>query len=106
MLFFFYMKKLLGMIIVIIVLGFVWYLGSPLILDKVANDDFPELTTEELLDLQKMAVELGIDFEEDITASLKKISWEIFLDTHNPKVSKEGTKTSLGKLIVETLLMD
>lgn len=54
-------------------------------------------------------VKQTLDFEEDITASLKKISWEIFLDAQNPKVSKEDKKTSLfkktslGKLIVETL---
>ena len=46
-------------------------------------------------------VKQTLDFEEDITALLKKISWEIFLDTQKPDKDDKGT--SLGKLIVDTL---
>ena len=46
-------------------------------------------------------VKQTLDFEEDITASLKKISWEIFLDIQKP--NEDDKKTSFSKLIVDTL---
>ena len=52
-------------------------------------------------------VKQTLDFEEDITASLKKISWEIFLDIQKPNEDDKETsfnkETSFSKLIVDTL---
>jgi len=46
-------------------------------------------------------VKQTLDFEEDVTASLKKISWEIFLDIQKP--NEDDKPTSFSKLIVDTL---